>query len=398
MEKSKILRILIILLVVLLIAFSAISILKKRKQEVNNLQTPQEPEYVVSGAIVKKGEIYDKKKYLGEIVPANEVEISTKIAGYIEKVYVNEGNLVKKGQLLVSVDDTEAKLTIDNLKINQEEAKNQLNSLQESLKSAQANYEFAKTNFERDKRLFEGKAISEIQYLQSKTQYETAKANVESIKSNIEALKNKVKSVGKQIEIATDNLKYLNIYSNIDGIVSKVLLREGNMALVGKPILKIQSLDNKILLKFPKEYVGKIKENDIAIVDFNGVKQELKISKIYPSADENNLAVAEIYLGKLPENTISNSFINVSVITGKVEGLLVPKNAILEMTNGTFVVVNKNGIFTKIPVKVIASDEENAVIEGDIPEGTPVAVGMENKLRLLTMGKKGKILLEGGNK
>ena len=391
---GKFLKILIGLLIVALLVVGGIRLLKMRKAQLTNLPTPERPVYVVKGAIVKKGVVLEKAKYLGKIVPENEVSVSTKFAGNIEKVYVNEGDKVKKGQLIAKLDDNPIQLAIQNLKINKEALQNQLKSLEAQLESARANYEFIKTNFERDKKLYEGKAISEIQFLQSKTQLDTAKAKIGTLKANIEALKNKIASIDKQIEIKKDDLKYLDIYSNVDGVVEKVFLREGNLALLGKPILKLQSSKYKILVSFPKECLGLIKVGTLATVDFHGIIKKLRIDKIYPSADRNSLAVAEIYMNKLPSNTLSNSFVNVVLITKKVEGLTVPKLAVLQLTNRTFVLTNKEGKFVKVPVKVLASDEKKAVIEGNIQEGTPVAVAMENKLRLLAMGKQGKILVE----
>ncbi len=395
---GKFLKILIALIIIALLVIGGIKLLKTRKAQLANLPAPEEPVYVVKGAFVKKGVVLEKSKYLGKIVPENEVTVSTKFAGNIEKVYVNEGDKVKKGQLIAKLDDNPIQLAIQNLKINKEALQNQLKGLEAQLDAAKSNYEFAKTNFERDKKLYEGKAISEIQYLRSKTQLDTAKAKIESIKANIEALKNKISSIDKQIEIKKDDLKYLDIYSNVDGVVEKVFLREGNLALPGKPILKLQSSKYKILISFPKEYLGLIKVGTLATVDFHGIVKRLRIDNIYPSADRNSLAMAEIYMNKLPSNTPSNSFVNVTLITKKVEGLTVPKLAVLQLTNGAFVLTNKEGKFVKVPVKVLASDEKKAVITGNIQEGTPVAIAMENKLRLLAMGKKGKIIVAGENK
>ena len=392
---GKILKILIGLVIVIVLAIGGIKLLKTRRAQLANLQTPQEPVYMVKGSVVKQGIVVEKVNYLGKIIPENDINVSTKFAGNIEKIYVNEGDKVKKGQLIAKIDSSPVKIAIQNLEINKEALKNQIKSLEAELESAKSNYQFVKTNFERDKKLFKGKAISEIQFLQSKTQLDTAKSKIEALKSNILSLKDKISSIDKQIEQKKDDLKYLNIYSSVDGTVGKVILREGNLALTGRPILKIQSSDYKILINFPQNYTGLIKKGTLAYVNFNGKQKKFYINKIYPSADKNSLSVAEIKIKSLPEGIPSNSFVNVVLITKKVKGLSVPKIAVLHLSNGTFILTNKEGKFIKIPVKVVAEDEKNAIIKGNIKEGTSVAVAMENKLRLLALGKKGKILLEG---
>jgi RND family efflux transporter MFP subunit len=394
---KKALKIFIVLLVIIVLAVGGIRLLKKRKAEVANLPTPEQPVYIVKGAVAKKGKVVEKVKFLGKIVPEDEVYLSTKFSGNIEKMLVNEGDKIRKGQLIAKIDDSQIRLAIENLKINKEALESQLKGLKAQLESAKSDYRFVKTNYERDKKLFKGKAISEIQFLQSQTKLESAEAKVKSVESNINSLKDKINSIDKQIEMKKSDLKYLDIYSSVDGTVEKVLLKEGNLATKGKPLLKIQSHSFKILINFPDSYVGRIKKGTTALVDFNGIKQKLSITKIYPSADRNSLSVAEIKLNKLPKNTVSNSLVNVSLILKESKGIIVPKFAILHLTNGNFLITQKNGKFVKIPVEVIAEDEKFAVVKGNIQEGTPVAVAMESKLRLLAMGKKGKIVVKEGN-
>ena len=393
---KRILKFLIFLLIGVLLITGGIRLIKKRKSELSNLPAPQEPVYVVKGTFVKQGVVEETVSYLGKVVPENEIYISTKFSGRVKKILVSEGDRVKKGQLIAQIDGIPVKTAVENLKAEEKILKSQLRSLEAQLEAAQSDYQFAKTNFERDRRLFKGKAISEIQFLKSKTLLDSAKAKVEALKSNIFSTKDRISSLQRQIEEKENDLTYLEIHSCCDGIVDRVFVKEGNLAIPGKPLLKIQSLDKKVLLSFPIKYSGTIKRPAVAYIKINGKTEKFHISKIYPSADNNSLAVAEIKLKRA--DLITNSFVNVKLITKVVKGLVVPKLSVLHLSNGTFILTNKEGRFIKIPVKVIAEDEKNAVVKGNIKEGTPVAVAMENKLRLLASGKKGKILLEGKNR
>ena len=393
---KRILKFLIFLLIGVLLITGGIRLIKKRKSELSNLPAPQEPVYVVKGTFVKQGVVEETVSYSGKVVPENEIYISTKFSGRVKKILVSEGDRIKKGQLIAQIDSIPVKTAVENLKAEEKILKSQLRSLEAQLEAAQSDYQFAKTNFERDRRLFKGKAISEIQFLKSKTLLDSAKAKVEALKSNIFSTKERISSLQRQIEEKENDLTYLEIHSCCDGIVDRVFVKEGNLAIPGKPLLKIQSLDKKVLLSFPIKYSGTIKRAAVAYITINGKTEKFHISKIYPSADNNSLAVAEIKLKRA--DLITNSFVNVKLITKVVKGLVVPKLSVLHLSNGTFILTNKEGRFIKIPVKVIAEDEKNAVIKGNIKEGTPVAVAVENKLRLLASGKKGKILLEGKNR
>ncbi len=390
---KKIIKIFILIVIVVAVTVGGVRLLKMRKAEVSNLPTPEKPVYTVKGTTIKKGVVVEEVAFLGKIIPYNKSIVASKFSGNIQSVKVEEGEKVKKGQLLIEIDSSPVLLAIENLKINKESLKNQLESLKSELKSAQANYKFIKINFERDKKLYKGKAISEIQFLQSKTQLETAKAKVDAVESNIKSLEDKIASIDKQIEIKKNDLKYLKIYSNVNGVVDKIFLREGSLAVPGKPILNIQSNLQKIVVNFPIKYLDKIKKGTPVKINFNGTIEKSKVNQIYPSGN-NSLSVAEILINKIPSNFPSNMNVNLTFEIKRVEGLVVPKEAVLKLTNGTFLITQKDGKFLKIPVKVLATDEKKAVIQGNVKEGTPVAVAVENKLRLLSVGKKGKIVIQ----
>ena len=114
---------------------------------------------------------------------------------------------------------------------------------------------------------------------------------------------------------------------------------------------------------------------------------------ICPSASPEALKIIKARIHSKPEGVISNSYLNVT-IPKKIKGLIVPVNSLLHLTDGTYILTFKNERFEKIPVKVIDSNENYVVIEGNIEEGIPIAVAEESKLKLLALGKKGKILLK----
>ncbi|BAU22506.1 hypothetical protein THC_0100 [Caldimicrobium thiodismutans] len=390
LNKKKIISFIVIVFLIL----SGITLLLKRKREIAKIPPPQEPIYTVEGIKVQKGRVTENVQFLGKFLPVNEVSISTKLQGYIEKVFVNEGDQVKRGQLLVKIDAQPVMLAIENLRYNEVSLEHQVESLSSELQGAQSNLSYEKENFLRDKKLYEVKAIAEMQYLKSKTNYENAKARVESLIAQINSAKEKIKALKREIAQKTHDLRYLNIVSPIEGYVSNVTLREGNLAMPGATILKVESIQKKIIFTFPLKYIKDLREGSPVSVSFDGIQRAYQIHKIYPSANDNSLAVAEVLIDRAPDKFPSNSLVYIDIPLKIVDGLVVPKTALLNLTNGTFVLtLNKEGYFSKIPVKVLAQDKFLAAIEGNLTEGTPVAIGSEDKLRLLSLGKKGKFLL-----
>ncbi|SNZ08058.1 RND family efflux transporter, MFP subunit [Persephonella hydrogeniphila] len=389
--NKKILKIVITAVVIGLIAFGAVSLLKKRKAQLSNLPTPEIPVYVVKGAIVKKGQITVKRTFLGKVYSDNEVKVSTKFGGYIKSVKINEGDKVKKGQIIATVDPTPVNLEIQNLKHNIDILKNQLKALTVQKEATEIALKTAENIYKRDLRLFKKKAISKEKLEISQTNYEKAKASYEAVLSNIQSTKDKIKETKNRIKIRQNDLNYLYIKSPVDGVVSRILLKEGNYAGKGKPIAVIQKTGNyKILVSLPLL----LKEGTQVFLKTENSVIKTKINRVYPETDKNSLYTAEIRLNRLPEDIKIGSLINVDFIVSEKEGLIVPRNAIFHMTGGTYILTVKDSRFVKIPVKIVAEDEGNAIIKGDISEGTPVAVAEENKLRILSTGKKGKLVLQ----
>ncbi len=388
---SKYIKVIVFLLVVVLLAAGGIILLKKRKQQLANLPKPEKPIYVVKGTLVKKGAIEEKRQFLGKITPDKLVNISTKYPGYIKKLYVSENTKVKKGQLILSIDPQPIKKEIENLKLSIQTLKAQLEALLSQKEALKTAYKTAQNIYLRNKKLYQKKAIPKEALEQSYSNYKKAEAQYKQTLAGIKELQAKISQTQNQIKIKENQLSYLEIKSPIDGVVSKVFLKEGNLAPAGKPVLQLQTEKRfKILVQYPQNLP--VKEKTKAVIKTENKQVLSYINKIYPSAEKNNLFTAEIILENLPDNLKVNSLVNVDIYIKKAEGFIVPNNAILHLTDGDYVLTQKEESLEKIPVKVIAQDEKYSVIEGNIHEGMLIAIGDESKLRLLSVIKKGKII------
>ncbi len=389
---SKFIKIAIFILIVAVLAFGGITLLKKRKAQLANLPTPERPVYVVKGALVKKGHVTVKRDFIGKIEPDNIVLVSTKYPGYIKKLYVSENSKVKKGDLIAVIDDFPVKKEIENLSLSIGSLKTQVEALYSQKGALKIALQTAKNIYLRNEKLYKKKAIPKEKLEISYSNFKKTEAQYKQTIAKIQELQAKISQLKNQIQVKKDQLSYLVIKSPVNGVVSKVFVKEGNIAFKGKPVVSIETNKNyKLLVSFPSK--TSVKAGTPVVVHLISKDILSSVKKVYPSADKNSLYTAEIRLKELPEGIKSNSLINVSFILEKKEGLLVPKNAILNLTGKTYILTVKDNQFVKIPVKIVAIDEKNALIEGNVSEGTPVAVAEESKLRLLALGKKGKLIL-----
>ncbi len=388
---NKVIKIVLTVVIIALLAFGGITLLKKRKAELANLPSPEPPVYKVKSFKVKEGLVKVPYDFIGKLEADKQVNITTKFPGYIRKIYISEGDKVKEGQILVLIDDIPLKKEIKNLRLNIDVLKSQLKALniqKEAAASAVSTYEKI---YLRDKKLYQKKAIPKEKLELSYTKYKETQAQYNQVLAKIKEIKTKINQTENQIAIKENNLSYLNIKSPVDGVVDRVLLKEGNLAPTGKPIITLHTTKNyKIIVSVPENLP--VKKGTKTVLKFENKTVLSKVKKVYPSTDKNSLKVIEIRVPSVPENTKVGSLINLSLILEEKEGLIVPNNAILHLSNGDFVLTIKDGKFVKIPVKVLASDEKYSLIQGNITIGVPVVVAEESKLRILAFGKRGKFV------
>ena len=167
----------------------------------------------------QKRDLVEKVSATGEIKPKKNINISTDVAGKILKILVQEGEPVRKGQLLIKIDSAiyEANADRDRETIQQSEA--QLISQEATLKKA-------RQYLERRKQLFEEGLISREQFEDATAQFEIAQANKKANLHLIEQARASLKST-------SDSIRKTSIVSPIDGIVTSLKVEEGEVAIIG---------------------------------------------------------------------------------------------------------------------------------------------------------------------
>lgn len=225
-------------------------------------------------------DITKKTVATGSVVPRKEIEIKPQVSGIIDKIYVEAGNKVSKGDILAKV-----KIIPDMVNLNRAESQ---------LKLARISYEDTKLDFERQKRLFDKQVISNETYLDAKLAYESAKEELESAGSNLQLIKEGVTSKSKT---TTNTL----IRSTINGMVLDVPVKEGNSVIQsntfndGTTIAIVADMTDMIFEgKVDETEVGKIKEGmviELSIGAIEDEKFEAILVYISPKGVEENGAI-----------------------------------------------------------------------------------------------------------
>jgi RND family efflux transporter MFP subunit len=346
--KKKIIIRLISIIAVVALVIKGKGLLESRKAEIANESLPSSGSVTVSVVKAKQGMMQNKVPFLAQIVSDKSITLSTKLAGYVEKVLVEEAQKVKKGEVLVRIDALELNSNIDALKAT---LNAQLNDL-----------ELAKSIYERNKKLF---AIGGL----AKEQLDISRVSLKVKSSNMENTKQKIAQLDHQ-------LSYLQIVAPFDGEIDAILLHEGDLAASGKAILSMSNAKQKLVFSFAPVQGSVIKkEQDVLMANAH-----IGYVKSIYTTSKNGLISAEVALSKkiaLP----TGSSVNIEVLTKEAKGCIVPSDTLLHKKESTYVMTYAEDKFSPVKVKVEMQDA-NRILISPCPE-TPIAQASEVKLAQL---------------
>ena len=269
----------------------------------------------------------------GEVKAKNYAMISPEMNGRIQKIYVEEGVRVKKGQLLVS--------------LNTDAIDKQINGLRSGL-------ELATKTFEKVDTLWKQNIGSEIEYLTTKN----TKENLES-----------------QLESVLAQKRMSQIVAPFDGIVDKIFPKEGEMAGPGFPVIEFVNLSKlTVTADVSEAYIDKIKAGQIIELSFSSLPDYsvkapiMRVSKVISSASRTFEIEMETNNPdeKIKPNIVSTIKIN-DFSTDKA--FVVPSLAIRKDISGDYVYVvnqkdNKNIIAKKYVTRGLSFDDNSMITSG----------------------------------
>jgi len=302
----------------------------------------------VSLVSVKEGVLQNKVSFLAQVLSDKSINLSTKLAGYVEKVLVEESQKVKKGDILVHIDAIEIRSNIDALK--------------STLQAQKSDLILVKSIYARNKKLYAIGGLSKEQLTTSKVAVNLKSSALESTKQKIDQLKHQ--------------LSYLQIVAPFDGEIYAVLMHEGDLAAVGKPILKMSNAKKKLVFSYSPVKQTLIKKEQDVFLDDSHVGY---VKTIY-TFSQNGLTSAEVTLNK-KISAPAGSSVKIEVLTNTKKGCILPDNTLLHKKEGTFVMQYKEGKFTPSKVNV-EMQNRNKVLISPCPTSS-VAQGTEVKLAQL---------------
>jgi len=203
-------------------------------------------------------------------IEATEVDVSSKYAGRLENVMVDEGDDVKVGQVIARIDSPEYQAQLRTAQANVLVARNTLASAEAKVAQAQADLVYATADLERGKELVEKGWLTKQMYDQRVDRFSTDKAAVDAAEKQRDAARSAVEAAQAEVERISSILTDLTILSPRDGRVQYRIHRSGEVVNAGERIVQILDLkDVYMTIYLPAAQAGRLTIGDEArlIVD-----------------------------------------------------------------------------------------------------------------------------------
>ena len=259
----------------------------------------------------------------GKIQASNSADLSTRMMGYVKKVHVNVGDKVRKGQLLVSINNADLQAKKGQVNAGITKAKTALNN--------------AEKNYKRFKNLFASTSVTQKEMDDMTANYEMAKAGLESANQ----MKNEINA----------QFAYSNITAPFSGVITSKNIESGDMANPGMPLISIETPKVfEVIAMVPETEISQIKKGTSVNVLVKSLDKTLKgkVSEVSTSAkNTGGQYLVKINLDRTEVSILSGMFSTVQFpVEREIKSslVLIPKDAIVKngQLSGVYTVSESN--------------------------------------------------------
>ncbi|MEA1920623.1 MAG: efflux RND transporter periplasmic adaptor subunit [Campylobacterota bacterium] len=331
---------------VILVPLLAVVVLAQEKQ-----QTPR-PSLVVTAGI-EKGKVNPLQNYIGTLYYDKQSKLASEFEGVVEKMNFQEGAQVKKGDILIQLDNKVLQANI--------------NAKASGVKALKADLTRQERDMQRTQALFDRKSISQSSFDQVFYATEQIRAQVAAMNSELNAMK---------IQLDKTQIK-----APFNGLITEKNVEEGEW--VGKGATVATLIDTSSIearLNIPSRFIDSMQKDEKFMATILNKDIELQLKTVIPVAD----AATRTFLVEfdVPKNLglIQGMRIDVKVPTLKQqESLLVPRDGVIKRFGQTIIFAAVDGKAVMLPVQVIGYKTDMAAISG---------MGVQENMRVIIKGNE----------
>lgn len=329
----------------------------------NSLSTYRTDKEKLSISTVEQGIFHDYITINGSVQPISTIFLDAREGGRVEEKVAEEGQMVKKGDVLLRLSNDDLSLSILNSEAQLAEKSNFLRNTmvtmeQERLqiKRELLNLEFdikrKKRAWEQNQELYKENLIAKEEYLKSQEDYEFAQRSYElyierqkqdSIYRNIQVkqMEDNLHNMERNLHLVRKREEQLNVKSPIDGQLTILDVELGQSVPKGGRLGQIHVLTSyKVVAEIDEHYIDKVKTGLKAILERQGQEFELSIRKVFPDVKEGRFTVELIFSDQMPDNMRTGQTYYARLQLGNPkDALLLPKGSFFQKTGGQWIFV-----------------------------------------------------------
>jgi len=282
----------------------------------------------VTSEKVQKRTIIEMVNASGKVYPEIEVKISPDISGEITELTVQEGDTVRKGQLLARIYADIYSIQRDQAAFGVNQSRAQVANSQASLDALQAQLEQAERTFDMQKKLFDEKVISRNEFNTADAALKTAKANYNAAKQNIRGGEASVQTAQANLSKAAKDLGRTSIVAPMDGVVSLLNVKKGekvagNSFNVGTEILRIADMNSiEVRVDVGENDIPKVKLGDSALIEIDAYSDRKFKGTVTQIASSNNGAAGQSTLTSTTSSDVTQYKVYIRLLPESYADLL----------------------------------------------------------------------------
>lgn len=362
-----------------------------RANSANHAASP--PAVPVTAATVVQKTVPVQIRAIGNVEAYSTIQVKAQVGGELMKVHFSEGQFVKKGDMLFTIDPRSFEAVVNQTQANIQKDAAQVRQAQANLAKDAAQAKNAEVEARRYAELLERGVVSKEQYDQFRTNADALQATLDADKAAINSAEQAIKSDQSELANAKLQLSYCYIRSPIDGRTGNLMVHQGNLIKANDvPIVVIDQIE-------PVRAVFAVPEQQLADIKKYSDAGTLKVQAAIPGQQQPSEGTVSFV-----DNTVDNTtgtirlkgvfsnpdrrlwpgqFVNVVLtLAEQTDAVVVPSNAVQTGQDGTFVfVIKPDSTVESRPVVVGRSLDGETVIEKGLNAGEKIVT--DGQLRLV---------------
>lgn len=368
-------RKLVTLILVAAVIAAGLVLFKKRSAELAQASAALVMPAVVSAVELKPQRVTLTLPAMGVAASDVSAVLSTRISGQVIAVPKREGQSVKEGEVLVRIDAKDLEAKKQGVSLQRQGMGFQVEAKKAEVSALETAVTTAREAHARTKELLDIKGASPEQYSQEEAEIAKLQASLTAARNSIETLQKGMETQAAAMREIDSTMRYSELTSPINGTVSQILARPGDLATPGKPLVRIASRAGLYL--------------NISLPHGLGADEILLSGKASPLTCKDQAGETGLvqYVAPLPQNAglVEGQFVNVDVVVYRGEGVLLPIDALLTMDGSSSVfVLTPDGKAQRLNVTVKARGVEGVTVDPDLAGRRVIVAKPDILLRVAT--------------